>query len=397
MTGTLTAGAGTSRPGGARGWVGLALLLLVGAVLLTVADLGRAGSTEPLHPQNPTEDGARAVARVLADHGVDVEVVGSDRALRRTDLDAGTTLVVTGTGELGTSTYATVRDALDRAGTTVLVTPPDRLLDELDVTARSGSPIGGSLEAECDLPLLEDLTVDAVGTPYAVGGETGDAACFRTGPGAELPGLVATTGDTLLVGAAGLLTNDTVDEPDNAAVALRVLGQHPRVVWYHATADDLAAGDERADATELSTVLPRWLGPGLLLVAVAVLLALLWQGRRFGPLVVEPLPVTVRADETEASRGRLYRAARDRRHAAAALRADARSAWRERLHLPPTASVDDLVDHLAARAGAPDRRTLHALLADGPVADDRALLRLAVDLAALTDPHPGTGPGKDRP
>ena len=112
---------------------------------------------------------------------------------------------------------------------------------------------------------------------------------------------------------------------------------------------------------------------------------------------VWPLPVTVRADETEASRGRLYRAARDRRHAADALRADARSAGRERLHLPPTATIDDLVDHLLARPGSPDRPTLHALLTDGPVEDDRALLRLAADLAALTDPHPGTRPGKDRP
>ena len=37
---------------------------------------------------------------------------------------------------------------------------------------------------------------------------------------------------------------------------------------------------------------------------------------------------------------------------------------------------------------------LHALLADGPVTDDRALLRLAGELAALHD-HPA--PRKDRP
>jgi hypothetical protein len=373
--------------------VGLALLLLVGTVLLTVANLGRAGSTEPLHPENPREDGARAVARVLDRHGVDVEVVGSDRSLRGTDLDADTTLVVTATGELGTSTYAAVRDAREQSGTTVLVAPPDPLLDALAIPARTASPVGGPVDAECDDPLLEGLQVSVGGTTYKVDGGAG-SACFRTGPGAELPGLVATAGDPVLLGAAGLLTTDVVDEADNAAVALRLLGQHPRVVWYHATADDLRAGDERADATELSTVLPDWLGPALLLVGVAALLALLWQGRRFGPLVVEPLPVTVRADETEASRGRLYRVARDPQHAADALRADARSSWRERLRLSPTASVDLLVDHLTGRPGAPDRDTLRALLADGPVTDDRALLRLARELAALHD-HPA--PRKDRP
>ena len=383
--------------GGARGWVGLVLLLVVGTVVLTVANLGRAGSTEPLHPQNPREDGARAVARVLDRHGVQVEVVGSDRELRRTALDEDTTLVVTGTGELGSSTYATVRTAREQAGTTVLVAPPDPLLVELGIGARTATPSGGDVEAGCDLPLLQGLTIRGSGPTYKLEGRSGDTSCFRSGSGAELPGLVAVTGDTVLLGASGLLTNDLVDEADNAAVALRLLGQHPRVVWYHATSDDLRAGDRRADDTELSTVLPDWLAPAGLLVVVAVVLALLWQGRRFGPLVVEPLPVTVRADETEASRGRLYRAARDRQHAADALRADARSAWRERLHLPLTAPVDVLVEQLAARPGSPDRQTLRTLLEDGPVGDDRALLRLAAALAALHDPTPGDPPGKDRP
>ncbi len=388
-TGAVPAGAGP-RGGGARGWVALALVLLAGTVLLTVANLDRAGSTKPLHPENAEDPGARAVARVLQQHGVDVEVVGSDAALRTADLDRDTTLVVTSTEELGTSTYPGLRDAAGRAGTTVLVTPPDPVLAELGVEARAGSVVGGRLEAECDLPLLADLTLEGGGTTYHVPGGT---ACFRTGPGAELPGLVALVDDTVVLGAAGPLTNASVREADNAAVVLRLLGQHPRLVWYVATADDLRAGDTRADADELSAALPPWLAPALLLLAVAVLVALLWQGRRFGPLVVEPLPVVVRADEAEASRGLLYRAARDRRHAADALRADARSSWRERLHLPPNATVDDVVEHLAARPGAPDRSTVRALLEDSPVADDRALLRLAADLASLTDP----APREDRP
>jgi hypothetical protein len=383
-TATTTRGRASS---GVRGWVLLGLALLVGAVLLTVANLGRAGSTEALHPENPGEDGTRAVARVLEQQGLSVEVVESDRALGRTTLDEGTTLVVTATGELGTSTYPGLRAAVDRAGTTVLVAPPDPVLAELALDATSGSTIGGSLEAECELPLLDDLTLQGAGTTYDVPGGT---ACFRSGPGAELPGLVATTGDVVLLGAPGVLTNEAVDETDNAAVALRLLGQHDRVVWYHADEDDLAAGDTRADADELSQVLPDWLGPALLLLVVAAVLALLWQGRRFGPLVVEPLPVVVRADEAEASRGRLYGAARDREHAAAALRADARARWRARLHLPPSASVEAICDHLAGRRGAPDRAGLLALLEDGPVLDDRALLHLAADLAALE-------PRKDRP
>jgi hypothetical protein len=389
MTTTLSAPAGPRS--GVRGWVVLGLVLLAGTVLLTWANLDRAGSTEPLHPENPGEEGTRAVARVLEQQGVAVDVVESDEALGRATLDDDTTLVVTSTSELGTSTYAGLRDAASAAGTTVLVSPPDPVLDQLGVAAHSASPIGGSLEAECDQPLLEDLGLEAGGTPYDVDDGT---ACFRSGPGAELPGLVATTGRTVLVGAPSVLTNDAADEADHAAIALRLLGQHPRLVWYVPTADDLAVGDERADASDLADVVPDWLVPSLLLLAITLALFLFWQGRRFGPLVVEPLPVVVRADETEASRGRLYRSAKARPHAAAALRADARAELRARHHLPPTTTLDALLDHLASLPGAPDRQTLRGLLEDGPVPDDRALLRLAADLAALTDP---TAPRKDRP
>ncbi len=385
-----TTGAATSRAGGIRGWVLLALVVLVGTVLLTVANLDRAGSTEPLHPQNPAEDGTRAVARVLEQQGVAVEVVDSDAELRGAAVDDGTTLVVTTTGQLGTSTYPALREASAAAATTVLLAPPAAVLDALGLRASTGSTIGGDLGAECDLPLLEGLTLSGGGTTYSVPDGT---ACFRAGPGAELPGLVASTGDTWLVGAPGALTNAAVRDADNAAVALRVLGRHPRVVWYDATADDLLPGDIRADAGTLDQVLPDWLRPSLLLLVVALLVALLWTGRRFGPLVVEPLPVVVRADEAEASRGRLYHAARDRGHAAEALRADARARLGARASLPPTASVDALCDDLARRPGSPDRATLRALLDDGPVADDPALVRLATDLARLLSTHPG----KDRP
>ena len=394
---TVSTATGSRTRSGARGWVVLALVLTVGTVLLTVVNLDRAGSTEPLHPRNPEADGARAVARVLAQQGVEVDVVGSDDALRHAALNRDTTLVVTSTEELGSSTYAGLRAAVARVGTSVLVAPPGPVLSALGLDARPASPIGGRLEAECDLPLLADLTLASGGTSYAAPDGT---ACFRSGPGAELPGLVVQVGDTFLLGAAGALTNAAVEKGDNAAIALRVLGQHPRVVWYHATDADLRAGDARADADELAAVLPDWLVPALLLVAVAAVLALLWQGRRFGPLVVEPLPVTVRADETEASRGRLYPAARDRQHAADVLRADARSAWRERLHLPAPTPVGALAQHVARSVGDLDPQAVLALLDDGPVTDDRALQRLAADLAALgrvpRDPR-RTAPGKDRP
>ena len=71
---------------------------------------------------------------------------------------------------------------------------------------------------------------------------------------------------------------------------------------------------------------------------------MLWQGRRFGPLVVEPLPVVVRAARpSRAGAGSTARPA-TAQHAADALRADARARWRAHLAASPSATDDELID-----------------------------------------------------
>jgi hypothetical protein len=180
------------------------------------------------------------------------------------------------------------------------------------------------------------------------------------------------------VGGTALLTNDAVDRADNAAVALRLLGQHDRLVWYVPDSRDVSAGD----AGSLRAQLPAWLVPGLWLLAAAVLATMLWRGRRLGPLVVEPLPVVVRAIEATRGRGRLYRRVRDRTHVAGVLRAATRRRLATRLRLPPGTSPDALVVALAHATGR-DSAGLHDLLVSRPVPDDRTLTQLADDLAAL--------------
>ena len=61
-----------------------------------------------------------------------------------------------------------------------------------------------------------------------------------------------------------MLTNDRVAEADNAAVALRLLGQHDRLVWYVADRRDIAAGD---DGVASRAQLPPALVPALWLGA----------------------------------------------------------------------------------------------------------------------------------
>ena len=78
--------------------------------------------------------------------------------------------------------------------------------------------------------------------------------------------------------------------------------------------------------------------PGLWIAGATVVALLLWRVRRLGPLVTEPLPVIVKAIETARSRGRLYRKAGDRAHAAAGPAPGRAHDLPPRLHLPP--SVD---------------------------------------------------------
>ncbi len=233
---------------------------------------------------------------------------------------------------------------------------------------------GGDRPARCADPLLTGLAIRVdLATEY----DTGDG-CFD----GEHGYLVARPREgVVLLGASRLLTNDQVLAADNAAVALRLLGQRDRLVWYVPEAADLV-GD---DGVSLRTLLPEWIVPGLWIAGATVLALLLWRVRRLGPLVTEPLPVTVKAIETTQSRGRLYRKAGDRAHAAQALRRAARTSLASRLHLP--AAVTDeaaLVRDVARHVGRPLDEVAALLSSAAPAPrTDHDLITLANDLAAL--------------
>src|SRR5699024_6864925 len=121
-------------------------------------------------------------------------------------------------------------------------------------------------------------------------------------------------------------------------------------------------------------------------VAVQVLIALLafafWRGRRLGRVVVEPLPVIVRATETTRGRGRLHRRAGAYAHAGAALRAGTIARVAAGVGLPRSADGPAVVDALA-RATARPPEQIDSLLYGPPPADDAALLALTQALDTL--------------
>ena len=93
----------------------------------------------------------------------------------------------------------------------------------------------------------------------------------------------------------------------------------------------------------------------------------------------------VKAIETTRSRGRLYRKAGDRAHAAAALRGAARTRLAERLRLgPPAATRPTLVRDVARHVDRPAGEVAALLGPDAPApTTDHDLITLASELAAL--------------
>ncbi len=344
-------------------------LTLAVAVVLLLGDAG-ARRGVALDPDNPDPGGAQAVARVLADQGVDVTVARGADALDHTEV-AGATVLVTSTELLGESTIARLVEHTGGARL-VLAEPGPGTTAALGV---SSLPYQVTVDEPrpADCPAYAGLSVqvdDAVEYPVRGG-------CFRGAHGALL---AEPRPDLVLLGAGELLSNDQVLRADDAAVALRLLGGRDRLVWYVPSLDDLVADD----GVSLATLLPRWLRPALWVLALAALALLVWRARRLGPLATEPLPVVVKAIETTRSRGRLYRRAGDRGHAADALRSAARVRAADRLGLGARADAPTLVDDVARHTGR-TRAEVEQLL--GPTAPppttDQHLIALADSLAAL--------------
>jgi hypothetical protein len=350
------------------------VLAFVAAVGIALWSGGGASTATPLDPANPGPDGARALAEVLGDEGVDVEVARSIADLEDVDPGDDLTVVVTSTQYLGRGVIdrmlGHVRDAR-----VVLVEPGEGVLQALGYGFHSETALvdDDRWDSDCDDLLLGGLTLEV---DRALAYET--SGCFTD----EGRSVLVERRNVTLFGAGDALTNDQVARGDNAAVTLRLLGQSERLVWFVPSYDDLSAGD----GVSAEALLPRWIRPGLWLGAIIALVVIAWRVRRLGPLATEPLPVVVKAIETTRSRGRLYRKAGDRAHAAAGLRSAARTRAAERLRLGAGHDEAALIRDVARHVGRPEAEMAAILGSHGPTpGSDRDLISLATDLATLEE------------
>lgn len=353
-------------------WAAIAAgALVVGAVLAAIAGVSQLPAQGLLDPEAAGPDGSRALARILEDQGIEV-VVTRTREDAAAAADGPATLVLTGTAVLSDEA---LREVVATADDVVLIDPRSRdlrlLFDAEPAGVASGALSPGCAAAEARR--AGALEVGALFTPSA-----GTDACYRDGDAAGL--LSRGDGGRRLVAVDGsaLFTNEALAQDGNAALGIGLLGHRPRVVWYLPSPAD---SDIAAPPT-LGELTPPWVTPAMVLLAGAAAVAAVWRGRRFGPLVPENLPVTVRAGETTQGRARLYAAAGEPTHAIDELRiATLRRAARV-LGLGESTPAAAVSDAVAGALGA-DRTAVRGILLDRPARDDRELVELADRLREL--------------
>ena len=359
-------------------WIAIGVaLLIVGGIGGAISAANQWAARDSLDPDSAGPAGTRALAEVLRTHGVEVEVTRS-RADALAALEGGSaTLVLPDAPALSDDAVSQLADA---AADVVLIEPRSRTLDLLLAgSAAAGFASGDAVAPACDLPEAERAGAVAPGALYAAG--SGTSACYPVDEGFGL--LVQDDGDRRISAVDGsvLFTNEHLADEGNAALAANLMGRHPLVVWYVPSAGDTDLTDTDPSLGELT---PPWVSPVIVLLLVAGVAAGIWRGRRFGPLVAERLPVTVRASETTEGRARLYAKARDPLHAADRLRIGTLRRLAALLGLGAHADAGDVADAAAGRLGA-DRATVRGILLDDIPRSDADLVALSTRLRDLEE------------
>ena len=360
-------------------WIAVAVFAVVVAVV-GILFTGSLAEDDPLAATNPAPGGGKAVAEVLRQQGVAVEATSTlDATAAAVSDPADTTLFFYDPDSLLDPDQ--LAEAFGLAGTVVVVDPDfDQLLALTPDVAQAGT-VDGAVDADCELTAAGKagtITGDGSGFRY-LGADPAVVTCFGSGDDVfSLVQVPTDAGVATVVGATDALSNEFVADRGNAALALNLLGSTENLVWYIPTVADLAT-DVPPTLGELS---PDWVLPAVALVVLTALAAAVWRGRRFGPLIVENLPVTVRANETMQGRARLYQKSSARLRALDSLRIGTVERLAALCGLSRLASVDDVIASASAVARLQPAE-VRRLLLDAVPTTDRELVALSDQLLTL--------------
>ncbi|HEU0207139.1 MAG TPA: DUF4350 domain-containing protein [Pseudolysinimonas sp.] len=372
----------------------VAVVALLGVIVIVIARNSGSVSHDPLSATNPAPEGSMAVVRVLEQHGVHVIPTDSLEATRSAlaEVDSSdATVMVYDPQSLMTPAQ---RGAVLSLGTDVVAVEPDLVaLPDLAPGVGLTGQLAGSFRADCSIEAVQKaaaVSASGIGFRITATGAARDAVTCLTKQGASGLVVLPRGGRTLsLLGLGSALQNGTIATKGDAALALNLLGAHRTLVWYISSYADLQEGA----TPSLADLTPGWVTPLLILLGLAGIAAAIWRGRRFGPIVIENLPVVVRASETMEGRARLYARARARLRALDALRIGTVERLARAVGLPRTATVSEVSDAVAAVIGR-DGGGVSAILLDAVPLNDAELVRLSDELLRLEADVAATRPGR---
>ena len=360
----------------ARYWLLAGVSALIVAVVSTVLAAGGGVGGKPLEADSAAPAGARALVEVLRRQGVNVTAADT-LAEARSLAGAAANPTVFFFDESGYLTDDQLSEMSALAPRTVVASPDFLALQTLipsvgfggvsqTAVSRAACTVAAAVKADKLSPGGSTLTIPADDAELS--------GCFTSGENAFALVEQATADRTLTLLADGtLFSNEKIGQAGNAALALNLLGAGDDLVWYLPTIADVPG----TGTPSLGELTPGWVTPTLILLVLVTVAAAVWRGRRFGPLVAENLPVTVRASETMEGRARLYARSNARLRALDALRVGAVQRLAGQVGLSRLASLDDVI-------------AMVATVVDRPPADVRTVLVDAVpasdsDLVALSD------------
>jgi len=368
-----------------RGLLVVGALVLLGALLLALAQSSR--TVGLLDPDATDPTGSHALSVLLSGQGVTVvraTTAGAAEAALQSAQNS--TLVIAPTAPISDRMLDAVRAG--GAQYTVLLAPDEDALTAYAPWAsiRDLRESGDEVPADCDWYVATKAgPLPPTGFVYATD-RSSVSSCWGGGVvdsgrgGAD--GVGGTGGVVTLVGMAQGFTNQHLGESGYAAMALGTLGRSHTVVWWLPSTADPLQFDQGTDVG-ITDLVPSWVRWALLQLVLAVAVVIWWRGRRLGRVVVEPLPVVVRATESVEGRARLYRRGHARGSAADAMRTASLTRLRARLALPRTAPPDVVVAAVAARTERPATEVAALLTPGGTPGDDASLTGLVDALDAL--------------
>ena len=360
------------------------ILAVVFVVLIAVIGLAFTGASKagtPFSATNAGPTGSMAVAEVLRQQGVDVTVSGSLAATRTAlDTTANSTLFLYDANRYLSEEQ--LRSVAALANHVVVLSPDFSQLTALAPEVGAAGVVNKkSLSSDCTSAAVNKAgVVTGAGNGYRLVVKDASATlCLGSGKNVfSLINIERGTRTITVLGTTDALSNEHVADRGNAALALNLLGDNAKLVWYLPTIDDTAVSGEPS----IAALTPPWVSSVMTLLALVAIAAAFWRGRRMGPLVIENLPVVVRASETMEGRARLYQKGAARRRALDSLRIGAIDRLAVLCGLPRLATVEEVIGAVSAIT-ARDPADIRSLLFESVPGTDRDLVRLSDELLEL--------------